>query len=252
MYNGKTVSVVFPAYNEEENIVAAVKDFFQPGVVDEVIVVDNNCRDRTAELVRTQTAARLVAEPRQGYGSALTRGLREASGDYIILAEPDGTFIGRDVHKLLAYAADFDLVLGTRTSTLLIWSGANMRWHMRWGNILVAKLMEFLFNTSQLTDCGCTLRLIHRAKLARFIDQITVTKSHFLPEMVILARQAGLSIIEIPVNYRSRIGESKITGTFKGAYKTGMAMVRLILGKRLRRGSAVRPSAAKRGAAKSE
>lgn len=233
MYQAKRVSVVFPAYNEEGNIVAAVHDFQAAAVVDEVIVVDNNSRDRTAELVRSQTTARLITETRQGYGSALTRGLREATGDYIILAEPDGTFVGRDVLKLLAYAEDFDLVLGTRTSTLLIWSGANMGWPLRWGNIAVAKLLEFLFNTSQLTDCGCTMRLIRRDKLARFVDRLTVTKSHFLPEMVILARQAGLSLIEIPLNYRPRIGESKITGTFMGAFKTGTAMIGLILGSRL-------------------
>jgi glycosyltransferase involved in cell wall biosynthesis len=233
MYNQKRVTVVFPAYNEEENIVAAVQDFGSGNVVDEIIVVDNNSRDRTAELVRAQTSARLVLETRQGYGSALTRGLREATGDYVILAEPDGTFLGRDVLKLLAYAEDFDLVLGTRTSTSLIWSGANMEWPMRWGNIAVAKMIEFLFNTSQLTDCGCTLRLVRRDRLAQFIDHLTVTRSHFLPEMVILARRAGLSLIEIPVNYRSRIGTSKITGTFSGAFKTGMAMIRLILASRL-------------------
>lgn len=236
MYHDKRVTVIFPAYNEEDNIVAAVHDFQISGVVDEVIVVDNNSRDRTAERVRTQTTARLVTETRQGYGSALTRGLREATGDYVIMAEPDGTFMGRDVLKLLAYAEDFDLVLGTRTSTLLIWSGANMGWFLRWGNIAVAKLLEFLYNTAQLTDCGCTMRLVRREKLAGFIDNLTVTRSHFLPEMVILAKRAGLSLIEIPLNYRPRIGESKITGTFSGAFKTGMAMIGLILALRFRGG----------------
>ena len=237
MYHNKRVTVIFPAYNEEDSIVAAVHDFQAPGVVDEVIVIDNNSRDRTAERVLTQTNARLVSEARQGYGSALTRGLHEASGDYVIMAEPDGTFLGRDVLKLLAYAEVFDLVLGTRTSTLLIWSGANMGWFLRWGNIAVAKLLEFLYNTSQLTDCGCTMRLIRREKLALFIDDLTVTKSHFLPEMVILASRARLSLIEIPLNYRSRIGESKITGTFSGALKTGLAMIGLILARRVRHGA---------------
>jgi len=233
MYNGKSVSVVFPAYNEEQNIVSAVVDFYSSGIVDEVIVVDNNSRDRTAELVRIQTKARLVSETRQGYGAALTRGLKEAGADLIILAEPDGTFLGRDVVKLLAYAEDFDLVLGTRTSKSLIWSGANMEWFLRFGNIAVAKLMEFLFNTPQLTDCGCTLRLVKREKLALFVDRLTVQASHFLPEMIILARRAGLSMIEVPVNYRARVGESKITGSLKGALKTGTNMIRLILSYRL-------------------
>lgn len=233
MYHGQTVSVVFPAYNEEQNIVTAVEDFYRTGVVDEVIVVDNNSRDRTAELVRTATKARLVTESRQGYGSALIRGLQEAGGDLVILAEPDGTFLGRDVLKLLAYSEDFDLVMGTRTSRQLIWSGANMDWFLRFGNIAVAKMMELLFNTPQLTDCGCTLRLVRREKLQLFVKQLRVARSHFLPEMVIRARRAGLTMIEIPVNYRSRVGESKITGTFKGTFKTGMRMMGLILRLRL-------------------
>jgi len=104
-----------------------------------------------------------------------------------------------------------------------------MDWFLRFGNIAVAKLAEFLFNTPQLTDCGCTMRLVHRAKLQLFVTELQVTQSHFLPEMVIRARHAGLSMIEIPVNYRSRVGESKITGTFRGTFKTGMRMITLIL-----------------------
>ena len=235
MYNNLTIGVVFPAYDEEQNIVSAVEDFFSTGAVDEIIVVDNNSKDRTAKLVRNKTKARLVSESKQGYGAALTRGLKESRTDLVILAEPDGTFLGRDVLKLLAYAEDFDLVLGTRTSKLLIWSGANMEWFLRFGNIAVAKLLEVLFNTPQLTDCGCTLRLGRRDKLPLFVDRLTVTGSHFLPEMVILARRAGLSMLEIPVNYRTRIGESKITGKLKGAFKTGVRMIWLIIKLRFRR-----------------
>jgi glycosyltransferase involved in cell wall biosynthesis len=228
MWHGKTVSVVFPAYNEEPNIAAAVKDFLVPDVVDEVLVVDNNSRDRTAECART-AGARVVLETRQGYGAALQRGLREAQGELIILAEPDGTFVGRDVIKLLAYAEDFDMVCGTRTTRELIWAQANMGWFLRFGNIIVAKLLQLLFNAPSLSDCGCTLRLIRREAAQKLNGQLTVTASHFLPEMVILALKEGLRLIEIPVNYRGRIGESKITGSFKGAWRTGTNMIRLIL-----------------------
>lgn len=233
MYQGQTVAVVFPAYNEEGNIVQAVEEFYASNVVDQVIVIDNNSKDHTAELVRTKTKAQLITETRQGYGSALIRGLKEAKTDLVILAEPDGTFLGRDVLKLLAYSEDFNMVMGTRTSRQLIWSGANMDWFLRFGNIAVAKMLEFLFNTPQLTDCGCTMRLVRRDKLQLFVDKLQVTRSHFLPEMVICARQAGLSMVEIPVNYRSRVGESKITGNFKGVLQTGMRMIGLILKMRL-------------------
>lgn len=228
MFEGRSVSVVFPAYNEEGNIRIAVEDFFSSGVVDEVVVVDNNSHDRTAEEA-SRTKARVVTETAQGYGHALRRGLREASGDLIILAEPDGTFMGRDVLKLLAYANDFDMVCGTRTTRELIWEQANMGWFLRVGNVVVAKCLQLLHDGPSLTDCGCTLRLVHRKAVDRIADDLTVGGSHFLPEMVILALKRGLSVIEIPVNYRGRVGESKITGTLKGTLRTGTRMILLIL-----------------------
>jgi len=233
MWNGHKVSVVFPAYDEEPNIAAAVQDFFVPGVVDEVVVVDNNSKDRTAECARA-VGARVVTETIQGYGAALRRGLREAEGAYVILAEPDGTFVGRDVVKLLAYAEDFDMVCGTRTTRELIWQQANMGWFLRVGNIVVAKMLEFLLSGPSLSDCGCTLRLIRSEARDRIVGQLTVTGSHFLPEMVILALRARLRLIEVPVNYRGRIGTSKITGSLKGTLRTGTRMIGLILYHRFR------------------
>jgi glycosyltransferase involved in cell wall biosynthesis len=227
MWNNKRVVVVFPAYNEEDNIAAAVKDFMSVGAVDEVLVVNNNSKDRTAERA-VAAGARVITETIQGYGAALRRGLREATGDYIILAEPDSTFVGRDIVKLLSYAEDFDMVCGTRTTRELIWEQANMGWFLRFGNIVVAKLLQFLFNAPSLSDCGCTLRLIRRDAAQKIVDKLTVTASHFLPEMVILGLRQRLKLIEIPVNYRGRVGESKITGTLKGTWRTGMNMIRLI------------------------
>jgi glycosyltransferase involved in cell wall biosynthesis len=232
MYGSKTVSVVFPAYNEEQYIRPAVEDFLSAGVVDEVVVVDNNSRDRTADEARL-TRARVVQEPAQGYGHALRRGLREASSDIVIMAEPDGTFIGRDVLKLLAYSEDFDMVCGTRTTRELVWAQANMGWFLRIGNWIVAKMIQFLFGGPSLSDCGCTLRLTHRSALARIQDDFTVGGSHFLPEMVILGLERNLKIIEVPVNYRSRVGESKITGSLRGTLRTGFRMITLILRYRL-------------------
>ena len=232
MYGGKTVSVVLPAYNEANYIRAAVEDFFLPGVVDEVLVVDNNSRDGTADRAR-ETRARVVHEEAQGYGHALRRGLREATGDIVILAEPDGTFVGRDVLKLLAYADDFDMVCGTRTTRELVWEQANMGWFLRIGNVAVAKMIQVLYGGPSLTDCGCTMRLTHRAALAAIIDDLNVGGSHFLPEMVIVGLQRGLKIIEVPVNYRGRVGESKITGTLRGTLRTGFRMIGLILRFRL-------------------
>lgn len=228
MYNQKKISVVFPAYNEEENIVSAIEDFFSTGIVDEIIVVDNNSTDNTVQKV-SKTKATLIREQKQGYGHALQRGLREATGDLIILSEPDGTFTGRDIFKLLSYTDDFEMVLGTRTAKELIWKEANMNFFLRFGNVLVAKLLEWLYSGPCLTDCGCTLRLIHKNALARIKDELTVGESHFLPEMVILGLKKGIPMIEIPVNYKGRVGSSKITGTFRGSFITGINMIGMII-----------------------
>src|SRR6266487_727627 len=112
MWMGKKVSVIFPTYNEKDSICAAINDFFASGVVDEIVVVNNNAAPGTSEEV-AKTRAREVLEPRQGYGAAIRRGLKEAAGDLLVVAEPDGTFLGRDVHKLLAYSYDFEIVYGS-------------------------------------------------------------------------------------------------------------------------------------------
>ena len=96
-----------------------------------------------------------------------------------------------------------------------------MGWFLRVGNWAVAKLIQILHAGPSLTDCGCTLRLIRRSALEQIGDRFTVGGSHFLPEMVILALKGGLRVIEVPVNYRGRVGESKITGTLKGALRHG-------------------------------
>jgi hypothetical protein len=107
-----------------------------------------------------------------------------------------------------------------------------MGWFLRVGNIVVAKMLQLFFNAPSLSDCGCTLRLVRRDVAAQLRDRLTVTESHFLPDMMIAALKQQVKIIEIPVNYRGRIGESKITGSFKGAWKTGLRMIMLILRQR--------------------
>jgi glycosyltransferase involved in cell wall biosynthesis len=234
MWQGKRVAVVFPAYNEEAGIGAAIADFGSAGAgaVDEVIAVDNNSRDGTAALIKGAAGAHYVLERRQGYGHALQRGMAEAvarGADLLVLAEPDGTFAGKDVLRLLAFADDFDLVLGTRTTPELIWQEANMGRFLRWGNWAVAKLLQVLFGGPSLSDCGCTLRLLRRDAYLTVRDHLTVGGSHFLPEMVCLALQAGLRVVEVPVNYRGRLGQSKITGSPFTAVRVGLRMIGLIL-----------------------
>jgi glycosyltransferase involved in cell wall biosynthesis len=228
MYHDKTVSIVFPAYNEAEGITQAVKEFRAVEAIDKVYVVDNNSKDRTASLAK-EAGAVVIDEFRQGYGHALRRGLLEADTDYIILCEPDGTFMAQDVYKLLSYAHQFEMVMGTRTTRELIWQAANMNWFLRWGNYIVGKWLQVLFNGPSLSDCGCTFRLVRRELAVQMNPHLSVGESHFLPEMVILALLMGAPIIEIPLNYRGRVGESKITGSVGGTVRTGTMMLVTIL-----------------------
>lgn len=228
MWKQQTVQIIFPAYNEESGIRRAVEDFYATGLVDEVIVVDNNSTDSTRDEV-AKTRAMLLSESRPGYGAALMRGLRAASADLIVTCEPDGTFSAGDLIKLLIYSDDYDVVFGTRTSKAAIWSGANMGWLLRIGNVAVAKLLEYLFNGPCLTDVGCTMKLIRRDVLNSFASRLSVTGSHFQPEFMINCIRSSARVIEIPVEYLPRTGESKITGKLGKAARLGMRMILYIL-----------------------
>ena len=166
MWHARTVSVVLMTYAEKDSIRGTIEGFLATGVVDEVVVVDNNAEPGTHAEVAA-TAAREVHEPRQGYGFATQRGLAEATGDLIVLCEPDGTFMPDDIFKLLVYSDDCDVVFGTRTTRELLWQGANMGFLLKWGNWGLAKVIEVLFNTSHLSDVGCTYRLLRREALER-------------------------------------------------------------------------------------
>jgi glycosyltransferase involved in cell wall biosynthesis len=240
-WRGSRISVVFPTYNERDSIRAAILDFAATDVVDEILVINNNAAAGTSEQVASaaqqvtnDTLVREIHETKQGYGFAIQRGLREASGDYIVISEPDGTFLGRDTFKLLAYVEDFDVVYGSRTARTFIWRGANMGVWLRWGNWCVAKLMEFLFNSTNLTDVGCTMRLIRRDALSRMDREFTVGGSAFGPEMMLLSLLHGLRVIQVPVNYLPRIGESSVTGDVRKAVFLGISMIGLVLRYRLR------------------
>lgn len=228
MWNQQTVQVVFPAFNEEESVRQAILDFYDTGFVDGVIVVDNNSTDATRQQV-ADTPALCLCERQPGYGAALSRGLREATADIVVTCEPDGTFSAGDLIKLLIYSDDYDVVFGTRTSKAAIWSGANMSWLLRIGNVAVAKLLEYLFNGPCLTDVGCTMKLIKRDVLQSFVHRLSVTGSHFQPEFMIMSIRASRKVIEIPVEYLPRKGVSKITGKLSKAVRLGLTMIAFIL-----------------------
>jgi glycosyltransferase involved in cell wall biosynthesis len=228
MWKGKDVSVVLMTYAERDSIRDVIQRFFATGYVDEVLVVDNNAQEGTKEEV-AETAARLVEEPRQGYGHATRRGLLEARGDLIVLAEPDGTFRPEDITKLLVYSDECDVVFGTRTTRELIWAGANMEFFLRWGNWAVAKVIEALWNTSHLSNVGCTYRLLRRDTARRVASAMQVGGNHAGIEVMLLTIVSGARFVEVPVNYLPRVGLSSVTGHPIKAIHVGLRMLALVL-----------------------
>jgi glycosyltransferase involved in cell wall biosynthesis len=246
MWRGKTVAVILPTYNEKDSIRAAALDFQCEGLADEIIVVNNNAAPGTSEELEG-SGARELFEPRQGYGNALLCGIDHTDADLIVMAEPDGTFSGHDLLKLLAYSEDVPVVFGTRTSREFIWAGANMGPFLRWGNWAVAKMTELLFNTTILTDMGCTYRLFHREALQRIRPHLTIGGSHFGPQLLMEVIAHGIPFIEIPVNYRRRVGESSVTGDLWKAFRLGLRMIVLVLSYRFSLQGAARIRWADRG-----
>jgi glycosyltransferase involved in cell wall biosynthesis len=232
MWRGKKVAVVFPTYNEKDSIRAAIIDFFATGLVDDIIVVNNNAAAGTSEQV-AGTGAREIFESKQGYGNALLRGIDISDADLVIFSEPDGTFSGHDVGKLLVYSDDVPVVFGTRTTREFIWQGANMGKFLRWGNWAVAKMTELLFNTGMQSDMGCTQRLLSREALHLIRPHLTIGGSHFGPQVLLEVIAHGIPFVEIPMNYRARVGQSSVTGSFWKAWKLGWRMIFLVLEYRL-------------------
>jgi uncharacterized membrane protein YjfL (UPF0719 family) len=229
------MAVAITAYNDAEATADAVRQFkSQPGVI-EVIVIDNNSRDNTAELA-SAAGARVIQERRQGYGYACMRGLLEAArvpgAEVMVLTEGDGTFVGRDVRKFQAYIGQAEMVVGSRVTRELVEKGSQMDHFFTWGNIAVAFLLRLrswdrqFLGTAGLTDVGCTYRAIRREALLRILPDLVVGGNHFLPHMMLVARARGVSIIEIPVTFRRRVGKSK--GASQSLWKglnVGLAMI---------------------------
>lgn len=227
------ISLVIPAYNEAVAIGHVIEDFIDK--VDEIVIADNQSPDGTGNIAREKGAV-VVSDHYAGYGEALRRALDTATGDILILMEGDASFTADDLPKILAYMRDADMVIGTRTTKQMIEQGANMDAFLRWGNIMAAKVLQFLWidQEPRFTDLGCTYRGIWRDTYLTIRPQLCGIGPEFSPEMMVEVLQARRKIIEIPVTYRPRIGDvSKHSATKIAVLKTGFKMLKLIFTRRL-------------------
>jgi glycosyltransferase involved in cell wall biosynthesis len=245
VWNGKTLAVILPTYNEKDSIAEVIHRFHALGFVDDILVVNNNAAAGTSAVVAT-TPAREVVETSQGYGAAIRRGLREVDADLICVCEPDSTFVPEDLNKLLPFTVECGFVVGSRTVSNFIWDGANMGFGLQWGNWAVAKMIELLYNSSYLSDVGCTFRVLSRECVADISPFFTVEGSSFGLEMMLVALLRRTRLVQVPVNYHPRVGTSSVTGHLGKTVVLGLQMVRMVLSMRARADAFRRPARTRR------
>ena len=204
------VSVVIPCLNEEENITQVVTHALsvleREGLAGEVIVADNGSTDGSAELAAA-AGARVVSEPRRGYGSAYLAGFAAAQGAYIVMGDADLTYDFDEIPRFVAMLDDgAQLVMGDRMDN--IEPGA-MHWLNRYiGNPVLSGTLNLFFKTG-IRDAHCGMRGLRRDILPRL--DLRTTGMEFASEMVIRASKEHLDIREFPINYHPRGGETKVS-----------------------------------------
>jgi glycosyltransferase involved in cell wall biosynthesis len=219
------IAVVIPAFNEEASITRVIADI-PADLVTEVVVVDNNSTDATAENAR-DAGVTVVSEPHQGYGFACQRGIEELSAadrkpDIVVFLDGDYSDYPEEISALVrpVIEQDFDLVIGSRL--LGMKDRRAMPFHQIMGNRLLTLLIRVLYGV-RFTDLG-PFRAIRYDKLVGL--DIRDRTYGWPSEMQVKAVKQGLRIVEVPVNYRRRIGKSKIAGTIKG---TALALYKILL-----------------------
>lgn len=204
------VSVIIPTHNEAQAIGRVLADLPRDLVTD-IIVVDSNSTDGTPDLAR-KMGARVIEEPRRGYGRACLTGLANAQNPEVVVFL-DGDYSDRPAELPIILAPILegraDITLGSRFGGKK--TGA-LPWHQSFGNRIAAGLIRLLYGV-KITDLGP-----FRAGRADVLHALTLKEATYgwAVEMVVKGAIRGFRIVEVPVSYYPRIGKSKISGTAKG------------------------------------
>jgi glycosyltransferase involved in cell wall biosynthesis len=211
------VSVVLPCLNEEETVAATVEKarrwFAEAGVRGEVIVVDNGSTDGSRDEA-LRAGARVVDEPRRGYGAAHLRGFAEAAGEIIVMADADDTYDLLHLDPLIEpLRHGYDMTVGNRMERM---EPGAMTWsHRAIGTPAITFLLG-LFAGSQVGDSQCGLRAFTRAAYERM--ELRSPGMELASEMILKAFRRGLKVAEVPVPYAVRRGETKLN-TFRDGWR---------------------------------
>jgi glycosyltransferase involved in cell wall biosynthesis len=217
------INVIIPAFNEEHSIGKVITDI--PNVVDEIIVANNNSSDKTVKVAKN-AGATVVFEPQKGYGYACLRAMeyiaqKEKLPDIIVFLDGDYSDYPEELTKLVdpIIRDEFDFVVGARVKSLRE-KGA-MTFPQVFGNALATFLMKLIYG-AKFTDLGPFRAIRYEKLLALNMQDKTYG---WTVEMQLKALSHKLKYIEIPVNYRNRIGESKVSGTLNGAIMAGIKIL---------------------------
>ncbi len=218
------VSVIIPTHNEAQAIQRVLADL-PSDLTTEVIVVDSNSKDGTPEIA-ARMGARVVQEPRRGYGRACLTGLAATnSPDIAVFLDGDYSDRPSELPILLAPIIDgrADITLGSRLHGRN--SAEALPWHQAFGNRLAASLIRLLYGLD-LTDLGP-----FRAGRADVLRALALEETTYgwAVEMILKGALAGFRVVEVPVSYYPRIGKSKISGTVKGTLGAGWFILSLIV-----------------------
>ena len=231
------LTVVLTSYNDERSIGLAVADFRSHPAVARVVVVDNSSRDASAR-VASEAGAVVVTEPVPGYGSCVFRALQEGIAyddtDLVLLCEGDCTFRAFDIDKFLSYAPHADIVNGTRIVEQLRSPRTQLTTFMYYGNFFAGKLLEAKhLGAGTFTDIGTTYKLCRKQALRALLPRLNpAINLEFNAHLMDVALEAGLGVVECPITFFPRVGESKGGNTDNWrALRVGLAMIRgLLLG----------------------
>lgn len=203
MHRDLKLSVVIPCYNEEDGVREVIGRM--PSAVDEVVVVDNNCTDRTAEVARS-LGARVVAEPRPGYGAAYKAGLRAAGGDVVITLDGDGTYPPEEITKLVDTMVErrWDFLSACRFP---LSDKRAMGMSNQLGNWVLTAAATVLF-FKPIRDSQSGMWVFRRPVLERM--RLTSDGMAFSEEIKLEALLRGFKFGETHIPYGARIGEVKL------------------------------------------
>jgi glycosyltransferase involved in cell wall biosynthesis len=204
------VSVVMACLNEEASIARCIdkakKALADGGIKGEVVVADNDSDDDSAAVARTH-GARVVHEPRRGYGSAYQCGIEAARGKYIVIGDADDTYDFSAIEQFVRPLRDgYDFVIGNRFRGGMA-RDAMPKLHKYVGNPILSAVLRGMFKTS-IGDAHCGMRSFTREAYDKM--ELQTTGMEFASEMVIHAARARLKMLEIPITYGRRVGESKL------------------------------------------